>query len=162
MVKDAMRVTTGIVTDDAVDSDNADLALKVLRDVKVEDLVIDDATSGELLKKIDRNMMPVSPSRSREIFADLRFSGSVHRLRTELSRQNDVDVCIYHGLDNTPFRGRHWSSWSAVQLACKVQLITIFLQTVADVTSVFYFGYLIGEWPTTVRRFSVDLQPHSC
>jgi hypothetical protein len=61
MVKDVTRISTSIyVADDAVDSDNADLALKVLRDVEAEDLVIDDETARQLLKKIDRHMMPVS------------------------------------------------------------------------------------------------------
>ncbi|KAH7216976.1 major facilitator superfamily domain-containing protein [Fusarium redolens] len=118
MVKDVTRISTSIyVADDVVDSDNADLALKVLRDVEAEDLVIDDETARQLLKKIDRHMMPVLC-----VVYGLNFLD-----KTTLTYASIMGLTAPHSEGGIGLHGQQYS-WLA---------------------SIFYFGYLIGEWPTT-------------
>ncbi|WKT43884.1 Major facilitator superfamily [Fusarium oxysporum f. sp. vasinfectum] len=118
MVKDATRVTAVIhTTEEAVGLDDADLASKVLQDVAATDLIIDDATAAKLIKKIDRNMMPI--------------------------------LCIVYGLNFLDKTTLTYASIMGLSLSHADGGIQLHGQEYNWLASVFYLGYLIGEWPTT-------------
>jgi hypothetical protein len=74
---------------------------------------LDEATNKRLLRKIDWNLMPVHISDG-PVYAIMliALSGHVYRLRIKLLGQDDVILCLRHGLEE-----RHTSTRIGLPMA---------------------------------------------
>jgi hypothetical protein len=80
---------------------DADEALKAFMSHPGEVIELDEATNKRLLRKIDWNLMPVHFFAIPPILVTMLIAhtGHVYRLRIELLGQDDVIICLCHGLE---------------------------------------------------------------
>jgi hypothetical protein len=84
---------------------DADEALKAFMSHPGEVIELDEATNKRLLRKIDWNLMPVHFScfcfavPPTLVIMLTAYAGHVYRLRIKLPGQDDVIICLRHGLE---------------------------------------------------------------
>jgi hypothetical protein len=83
------------------DLNDADEAMKAFEGIEADSIVMTLEMERKLLRKIDRNIMPVHLIHSfcfvSCVFLANRYIATLRRLRPQLSGQDDFVICFYHG-----------------------------------------------------------------